>query len=142
MDMKKLAKLTAIGIISGIILALFLKIIKSTTGNNVYDLLFDTSYIPVLNELSPTWLIESIFHFTTCILSIIVLYYVLRFFCMEKNFLPYFLTIGLGSGVLYFLTLFSVKTPPITNLAAWMYWVIGHALFSVTAVYLIRRWVA
>lgn len=86
--MKKLATLTGIGIISGIVLALFLKIIKSTTGNNVYDLLFDTSYIPVLNELSPTWLIESVFHFTTCILSIIVLYYVLRFFHMEKKLLP------------------------------------------------------
>src|SRR5699024_11446686 len=63
----------SIGMISGIILALFLKIIELTTGNIVYHLLFDDSYIPILNTWKPVWLIEVLFHFGTCLVSITML---------------------------------------------------------------------
>lgn len=139
--MKRLGTLAAIGMISGIVLALFLKIIELITANQVYYLLFDTSYIPILNELYPIWLIEVTFHFTTCVISIIALYYLLRYIQLEKSIITYVFVIGIGSGLLYFLTLLSEKTPHITDIATWIYWIVGHALFSLTAGYLIRKWV-
>src|SRR5690625_7181319 len=93
--------------ISGIILALFLKIIELTTGNIVYHLLFDVSYIPILNTWKPVWLIEVLFHFGTCIVSITMLYYVLTLFHLVKSMPLYFIVIGMCISFLYFLTLFT-----------------------------------
>lgn len=139
--MKKGSLLISIGIISGIVLALFLKIVQLVTGNSIYYLLFDTSYIPILKELKPTWLVETIFHFTSCIISIIALYYLLSFIRLEKKIRIYVLVFGIGSGCLYFLTLFSTKTPAASNLRAFLYWTIAHMLFSLTAGVLIKRFV-
>lgn len=139
--MKKLGIFIAIGMISGIVLASFLKMIEIATGNNVYYLLFDTSYIPIIQNLQPTWLIETIFHFATCIISIYALYHILLSFHLEKSAIAYIVIFGLGSSLLYFLTMLSTKTPPITNIAALIYWTLGHILFSVTAVALIKSWV-
>lgn len=139
--MKKSAILISIGIFSGIVLALFLKITQLLTGNQVYYLLFDTEYIPVLQNLRPIWFIETAFHFTTCIISIAVLYKLLSFFNWEKNILIYILVFGVGSAILYFLTIFSEKSPPVTNISAWIYWTIGHLLFSITAGVLIKKWI-
>lgn len=139
--MKKVNIFIGIGIISGIILAGFLKIIELLTGNEVYYLLFDTSYIPLIKTFHPTWLIETIFHFATCMISIYALYHILQPFHLEKSAIAYIVIFGFGSSILYFLTIFSTKTPPITNLEALMYWTIGHILFSLTAVGLIRGWV-
>src|SRR5699024_11621093 len=93
----------SIGMISGIILALFLKIIELTTGNIVYHLLFDVSYIPILNTWKPGWLIEVLFHFGTCSVSITMLYYVLTFFHMEKSMQVNIIVIAVGSTILYFM---------------------------------------
>src|SRR5699024_12464082 len=118
--------------ISGIILALFLKIIELTTDNVVYQLLFDVSYIPILNTWKPVWLIVVLFHFGTCIVSITMIYYVLTFFHLEKSMPVNIIVIGVGSSILYFLTELSNKTPSVTDIGAWIYWVIGHLLFSLT----------
>src|SRR5699024_12776291 len=89
----------SIGMISGIILALFLKIIELTTGNIVYHLLFDVSYIQILNTWKPVWLIEVLFHFGTCIVIITMLYYVLTFFYLEKSMQVYIIVIGVCSNI-------------------------------------------
>src|SRR5699024_3921253 len=94
----------SIGMISGIILALFLKIIELTTGNIVYHLLFDVSYIPILNTWKPVWLIEVLFHFGTCIVSITMLYYVLIFFYLLIILHLNIIVIGVCISILYFLT--------------------------------------
>lgn len=138
--MRSATTFISIGMISGIILALFLKIIELTTGNIVYHLLFDVSYIPILNTWKPVWLIEVLFHFGTCIVSITMLYYVLTFFHLEKSMPVYIIVIGVGSSILYFLTELSNKTPSVTDIGAWIYWVIGHLLFSLTACALIKVW--
>lgn len=76
--MKQLMKLAIIAFIAGIVLMLFLKVIMILTGNTAYILLFNFDYIPVINDLRPIWLFGNVFHFLTCILSVVVLYYLLK----------------------------------------------------------------
>lgn len=139
--MKKAALFILIGIISGIILALFLKIPELLWNIEAYNLLFEVSYIPILNQLHPVWLIEGLFHFVTCISSLWILYYLLAYFKRETQLSTYILVIGIGSALLYFLTIFPYNTPSITDYTAWIFWVLGHGLFSLTGWYLIQKWI-
>lgn len=129
-----------IGMISGIVLALFLKIPQYFWDVHAYNLLFEVSYIPYINQLRPQWLIRGVFHFSTCIFSLIILYHILKYFKKETYLLAYILIIGIGSTLLYFLTLFPDNTPPITDYTAWFFWTTGHILFSLTGWYLIQKW--
>lgn len=138
--MKKSAAFISIGLISGIFLALFMKMMQFFTGNKAFYLLFDVDYVPLLNQLHPNWMTGLLFHFGTCILSLSVLYYLLSYVHLEKSPVAYALIIGIGSAGLFFLTALSTKTPEITDMEAWFYWVLGHFLFSLSSVYLIRRW--
>lgn len=139
--LKKTAILLVIGIISGIVLALFLKLIQILTNSTAFVLLFEVGYIPFLNELKPIWLAETIFHFSTSSLSIIVLYWLLSLKQMERNIWAYIALICAGSTALFLLTIFSDKTPAVTDYPALVYWVGAHFLFAGTAGLLIRKWV-
>src|SRR5699024_12260389 len=96
-------------------------------------MLFDVSYIPILNTWKPVWLIEVLFHFGTCIVSITMLYYVLTFFHLEKSMPVNIIVIGVGSSILYFLTELSNKTTSVTDIDSWIYCVFSLLLFSLTA---------
>ena len=139
--MKKAGLWIIIGLISGIILALFLKIPQLLWGIKAYNLLFEVGYIPFLNQLQPVWLIQGFFHFATCIFSLAILYYLLTYYNKETHLLSYIIIIGVGSTSLYFLTLLAENTPPITDYIAWLFWTLGHILFSITGWYLIQKWV-
>lgn len=139
--MKQVFTLSLIGILAGIMLALFLKIIQILTGNQAYDLLFQVDYIPLLKSLHPVVITEVVFHFGTCILSVVFLYYILRFFRWEKKISSYTIVILIGSSLLFFLTMLSSHTPEITDLFAWGYWVIGHGIFSIIVGLLVKRWI-
>lgn len=139
--MKKAGLWILIGCISGVVLALFMKIPQLLWGVTAYNLLFEVSYIPVAKQLRPVWLIQGIFHFSTCIFSLAILYNILAYFRKETRLIYYIVIVGVGSSVLYFLTLLPDNTPPITDPVAWMLWSAGHVLFSVTGWYLIRKWI-
>src|SRR5690625_770295 len=139
--MKRAITWILIGLISGVVLALFIKIPQLLWGTKAYNLLFEVSYIPGLNQLRPIWLIQGFFHFGTCIFSIAILYHILAQFKKETHLLSYIIVIGIGSTLLYFLTLLSENTPPINDYVAWFFWTLGHVLFSLTGWYLIRKWV-
>lgn|SRR5690554_1512595 len=130
-----------IGLISGLVLAIFLKIPQLLWQVDAYNLLFEVSYIPLLNQMRPVWLIQGIFHFATCIFSLCILYYLLAYFKKEMQLVYYIVIVGIGSTLLYFLTLLPDNTPPITDYVAWSFWTIGHVLFSLTGWYLIREWI-
>lgn len=138
--MKKLIILTSIGSIAGVILAVFLLVTQEITGSTAYVLLFEVDYIPLLKSLRPVYLVEATFHFGTCIASTIVLYYFFKLFHLEKSVSAYVIIIFIGSGFLYFLTIFSPQTPLISDLYSWAYWTIGHIIFSMTIGGLIKRW--
>lgn len=139
--MKKAVLWVSIGLISGLVLALFLKIPQILWQVQAYNLLFEVSYIPLLKEMHPTWLIQGVFHFATCIFSLAILYYLLSYFNKETQLMFYIFIVGIGSTLLYFLTLFPNNTPPITDYVAWSFWTLGHVLFSLTGWYLIRKWI-
>ncbi|MDN6280845.1 MAG: hypothetical protein L0J45_07560 [Psychroflexus sp.] len=125
-------RLTIIGSIAGIVLMLFLKIILIFTGNSAYILLFNFDYIPVLNDMRPIWLFGYVFHFLTCILSVVALYNILKAWGWEKLISPYILVFTLGGGALFFLTALSDQLPEASDKVAWIYWTLGHAVFGYT----------
>src|SRR5699024_575800 len=133
-------KLSLIGIIAGIVLAAFLKMIQLLTGNKAYVLLFEVDYVPILQHLYPVSVVQFAFHFGTCILSVIVLYFFLRFFHLEKTVVAYVAFIMIGSSILYLLTMLSPKTPDVTDMFALGYWVIGHGIFSFVTGVLVKKW--
>lgn len=130
-----------IGGISGIILAISLKIPQLLWQNQAYNLLFEVDYIPFLNSLEPVWLIRNTFHFMTCILSLFFLFHILKYFRIETQIWAYIIIIGIGSAILFFLTLLSNQTPEITDYRAWILWALGHILFSISGWYFIQNWI-
>ncbi|MDY0394521.1 hypothetical protein ACFSMW_07940 [Virgibacillus halophilus] len=138
--MKQAVKLILIGLAAGAILAVFLKIIQTTTGNQAYDLLFETDYVPVLKQWHEVPGVGIAFHFLTCIMSVAVLFLLLKPFHLERRFLPYVLVYTIGGAFLYPLTALSARTPELADVAAWGLWTLGHALFSVTVGLLIKFW--
>lgn len=130
-----------IGMVSGTVLALFLKLVELLTANTIYHLLFDVSYIPFLKNFRPLWLIRGIFHYGTCMGSIIVLYGILSLFNLQKSLYSYLVVIGAGSAVLFILTFLAKNTPAITDYSAWLYWVLGHLLFGWVTALLIQKYV-
>src|SRR5699024_2732914 len=84
-------KLIIIGLISGMILAASGKIIRLTTGNKAEILLYNMDYMPVLKKWSDKWITGIIFHYMTCIVSAVVLFYMLVPFGWETNIWPYVL---------------------------------------------------
>ncbi|GAA0603762.1 hypothetical protein GCM10009001_21030 [Virgibacillus siamensis] len=138
--MNRFVKLVFIGILAGIILAGFLNIIQSLTGNQAYILLFNMDYIPVLSQWNNVPGIGLIFHFITCITSVVVLYFILQLMRWHKHFLPYFLTYTIGGGTLYTLTALTEIPPLLTNIAAWGFWTLGHGIYGVVVGLLVKHW--
>lgn len=139
--MNQLLKLLAIGIIAGIVLILTLRIVLALTGNTAYFLLFNFDYIPVINELTPIWLFGYIFHFITCIVSVIVLFYILKPIGLHKSILLYIFVYSLGGAALFFLTSLSNQPPAADDWMAWVYWTLCHAIFGYTVGALIKKWI-
>ncbi|GGW60975.1 hypothetical protein DFQ11_102609 [Winogradskyella epiphytica] len=138
--MKQLLKLISIGLIAGIVLMLILKIVILLTGNTAYILLFNFDYIPILNALRPEWLFGYVFHFITCIVSVVALYHILKSFKLEERIRPYILVYTIGGGALFFLTALSDQPPAVNDLMAWVYWTFAHAVYGYVVGYLIKKW--
>lgn len=138
--MKQLLKLTTIGLFAGIVLMLVLKIVLVVSGNTAYILLFNFDYIPVVKDLKPIWLFGKVFHFLTCIVSVIALFYILKTWNWEKRIFPYILVYSIGGGVLFFLTSLSNQPPASNDLMAWIYWTVAHACFGYVVGAGVKRW--
>ena len=119
---------------------LVLKIVLLFTGNTAYILLFNFDYIPVLNALEPVWLFGYIFHFVTCIVSVIALYYILKNWKIQKTIWPYVIVYSAGGGALFFLTALSEQPPASNDTVAWMYWTLAHAIFGYAVAALVKKW--
>lgn len=137
--MKNFLKLIGISLFGGVVLLLVLKNIMNFTGNNAYVLLFNFDYIPLIKDLKPIWLFGYIFHFFTCIVSVIALFYVLQIWNWEEKIWPYILIYTIGGGSLFFLTALSKQPPAANDLMAWVYWTLAHAVFGWAVGSLIKR---
>ena len=138
--MKDILKLTFISFIAGTVLILFLKYVLLLTGNTAYILLFNFDYIPIVNGLKPVWLFGYIFHFFTCWVSVIALYYILKTWEVQTKIWPYILVYTIGGGALFFLTALSPQPPASNDGMAWLYWTFAHAAFGYSVGTLIRKW--
>ncbi len=136
-----LIKLMVIGIIAGIILIIPLKVVYELTGNTAYILLFNFDYVPVLNQLRPVWFFGYVFHFLTCICSVIGLYYILKVKDLQYSMLSYILVYTVGGGALFFLTCLSPQPPAGDDFSAWIYWTAAHAIFGYAVGFLIKLWI-
>lgn len=138
--MKNVLKLTIIGLFAGFVLALALKIVIAITGNTAYVLLFNFDYIPVVKNLKPVWLFGYVFHYLTCIISVIALFYILKTWSWQKAIFPYILVYTIGGGALFFLTALSDQPPAVNDVMAWVYWTMAHALFGYVVGILVKKW--
>lgn len=132
--------LVIIGFIAGIILALIMKIICTNTGNKADVLLYNMDYMPVLKKWSDRWITGVVFHYVTCIASVVVLFYILNFFNLEVHIWPYIFVFTIGGGCLYFLSTLTSTPPAYNDVAAWFYWTLGHGIFGLVAGLLIALW--
>lgn len=134
-------KLTIIGIAAGVILIIPLKLLYVLTGNTAYILLFNFDYVPVLNQLKPVWLFGYVFHFVTCICSVIGLYYILKYLNKQFSLFYYVLVYTVGGGALFFLTCLSDQPPAGNDFSAWFYWTIAHAVFGLAVGLLVKKFI-
>lgn len=137
--MKKLFLLTVIGFMAGLVLMWVLKIVMLLTGNTAYILLFNFDYIPVARDLKPIWLFGYVFHFMTCIVSVIALFYILKNKNLHKKTVAYVLVYMLGGGGLFFLTSLSVQPPASDDVMAWLYWTLAHAIFGLVVGAMVKK---
>ena len=73
---KLLLRVAIYGMIAGLVLTLFFKVIHSMTGYKVYTLLLNIDYIPILNEFKFPEVVEVIFHLiVSVVLSIVLILY-------------------------------------------------------------------
>lgn len=127
----RISKLIASGIFSGAVLAASMKLIRKMTGNPSEILLYNVDYIPFFKKYKHIPGVGLGFHYATCVLSTVGLYYILKPFRIEKNITPYVLVYSAGGGALYFLSALTNEPPEYNDTAAWNYWTGSHALFGV-----------
>lgn len=139
--MNKIFRITIGGIISGIMLIAVLYLFKFLHTSRAYDLLFNFEYIPIVGAYNDNALLGILFHFGTCIVSTIVLYYIVKAFHVELSLLSYIFPITIGSAVLYFLSAFTTEAPSPFDLISWGMWVLAHLIYSVMIAYGMKFWV-
>lgn len=139
--MKQILKLTSIGVIAGIVLILILKLVLFLTGNTAYVLLFNFDYIPLIKSLRPTWLFGYVFHFATCVISVIVLFYILKTRNLQYKGTIYILVYAIGGGALFFLTALSNQPPAANDFMAWGFWTLAHGIYGHIVSTLVRKWI-
>lgn len=129
----------SIGMLSGVILGLCLKWIEWLTGKQVYTLLLNVDFIPIIGPIQwPEW-VEFVFHLLIAAAIGIVFVYIvgkLNNMSIRKIVLCSFL-LTLPTIPLYFpLTLLALKpTPAVDDAVAIFYWTAGHLIFSAALVF-------
>lgn len=128
---KRFITLILIGIVGGTVLAELLRLVYLLLKINAYNLLFNFDYIPIIGKYSHTneWT-GMVFHYLTCIVSVIVSYYVFKKYGMEKDLLPYLALFFVGSMMLYFLTGLSSEAPAWNDWTAFILFGLGHLVYG------------
>lgn len=133
--------LIVIGAISGVILGLVMKIVRLVTGNEGEILLYNMDYIPILKRWAHKNITGLTFHYMTCIVSAVILYYMLLPFGFERDIWPYIFVYTVGGGALFFLSMLTPTPPSHKDVAAWINWTVSHAIFGVSVGLLIYLWI-
>lgn len=138
--MKRILKLIIIGIIGGTVLAEMLRMIYLVTGINAYNLLFNFDYLPFIGQYSQTdaWT-GMLFHYFTCVMSVLVSYYIFKKYGIQKDVLPYVVLFLIGSLILFFLTGLSPELPEWNDWSAFIFFGFGHLVYGLVVGKLIQE---
>jgi len=132
------------GIVSGIVLTIFMKMIEQLTLYKVYTLLLNVDYIPILNRYQFSEIIEVGFHIAISIVLSLSLYLLIIYLKMVSRTKMFFLCtavcIFIGAA-LFPTTALSNRTPSVTSLPSLFYWLAGHALYGYALGYLLAGWI-
>ncbi|PIC63773.1 hypothetical protein CSV79_10055 [Sporosarcina sp. P13] len=145
MNNKKIMQGVWIGLITGIFLALFLKLVQAVMGNKVYTLLLNVDYIPIVKNYQFPEVIEVSFHLIISVILCIVLVLLLdKSTAFIRNRVMYFsFLINIAIGLLlYPTTLFSNRTPSFTDAVSLFWWIVGHALYGLLVGILLKKWLS
>ncbi|WP_145320377.1 hypothetical protein [Paenibacillus xylanexedens] len=116
------------GILSGVVLGFFLKVIQACTGEQVYTLLLNIDFVPGLPPTLPEFLEFALHLVVSVVIGIFYLWWV-RYSGrpMLKGIL-----LGIVSSLLYIpLSQLSLRVPDLYDVSAILYWIAGHLLFGI-----------
>jgi hypothetical protein len=111
---------------------LFLKLIQSITSLKVYTLLLNVDYIPILKDIKLAEVVEFGLHMVISIgLAFAINFYFSRKELGKEAIQRFVIRISLIVGLLLFpTTLLSERTPPITSIYAFLFWMAGHWIYG------------
>lgn len=129
------------GTIAGVALGLLLKLAQHATGHQVYTLLLNVDYIPVLGSLHLTEFWEFTLHLIVAVaLAFLLTAIAIRYRLAGKEFIVLCIGINIGIAICYYpLTGLSGRTPPLTSLPALAIWIGSHLLYGLLLGLLLRK---
>ncbi|QPQ33819.1 hypothetical protein [Lysinibacillus sp. JNUCC-52] len=127
--------------VAGCILGAFFKVVENLTGSRVYTLLLNVDYIPILNNFRFPEVIEFFFHLIiswiiTAVLCAIRNKYKWNHALLIRNSILLQIFIGC---ILFPTTIFSKRTPIISDPYAFGWWLIGHVIYGTLVGILLQR---
>ncbi len=130
----KLLKGIWIGFWSGLILGLLLKWIQSVTGEQVYTLLLNVDFIPIIGNVQWSEVTEFIFHMSISLVIGVVFVYISK----RRNYsfgqlVIISLLLSVPFPFLFFLLSWlavEANVPAVTDWGAFLYWVFAHLTYS------------
>lgn len=121
------------GLIAGLFLAALFKLIEYITSFKVYTLLLNVDYIPYINTFALPEFIEVSLHLIVSVALAICLYLLMIYTNISSPikiiFLCMFVCFLIGAA-LFPTTTFSTRTPPVTSLPSFLYWILGHVMYG------------
>lgn len=130
----KLLKGVWIGFWSGLILGLLLKWIQSVTGENVYTLLLNIDFIPIIGDVQWSEVTEFIFHMiVSLVIGIVFVFLAKRRKYTFGQLVILSLLISIPLPFLFFILsslAVTADVPAVNDWNAFLYWVFGHLTYS------------
>ncbi|WP_017379527.1 hypothetical protein [Paenisporosarcina sp. TG-14] len=123
-----------LGVVSGILLGLLLKLIESITTVRVYTLLLNIDFIPIIGGIAWGETVEFIFHVLVSIVIAFVFVYLVIRLRIEKSFskllfLSFILCLP-TFGLYFLLSSLAIKDVPAWNdWLAFTYWSVAHLFY-------------
>lgn len=136
-SVRDLAVYTGIGLITGTMLGLLLKMVQGMSGHRVYRLLLNADYVPLLGRFRLTEAAEFAIHLLISAVLCLILGLIWQRAAKRRRFTASqaaAITGGIGlliGALLYPTTLLSAGgTPPIDSLPAWSWWLAVHLVYG------------
>lgn len=130
----KLLKGLWIGFWSGLILGLLMKWIQSVTGEQIYTLLLNIDFIPIIGDVQWSEVTKFIFHMSiSLIIGIVFVYLAKRRNYSFGQLVIISLLISVPFPFLYFILAqlaVEANVPATTDWGAFLYWVFSHLTYS------------